>query len=123
MKADGSPKGRAAERLAAEMLIDRGYRILETNYKSRVGEIDIVATVDNLLILVEVKQRTGERFGSAEEAVDGRKIRKILDTAEYFIVDHPEFAGHIWRLDLIAITLRRNGSILRKRHIENLVVD
>ena len=123
MMADEAPRGLAAERYAVHMLEARGYRVLATNYRARAGEIDVVATVDELLIFVEVKERTGDRFGSAEEAVDKRKLNRILSAADVFVAEHPEFAYHIWRLDLIAITLNRDGTIRRRRHIENLVVD
>lgn len=123
MTSNDRPRGFAAERHAARMLEDRGCRIVATNYRAAPGEIDVIATVENLIIFVEVKERTGERFGRAEEAVDAGKLERILATAEHFIADNPEYAEHIWRIDLIAITLRRDGSIQRRRHIENLIVD
>ncbi|CAN5633508.1 YraN family protein [soil metagenome] len=116
-------RGSEAERLAGERLADAGYTILATNYRSRAGEIDIVALLDELIVFVEVKQRTGGRYGRAEEAVDGAKIQRILSTADVFIAEHPEHADRIWRLDLIAITLDRAGEVERFDHIENLVVD
>ena len=105
------------------MLEAAGYEILGRNYRSRYGEIDIIATVDNLIVFVEVKERTIGSLGRAEEAVDERKIQRILTTADHFVLEYPKFADHIWRLDLIAITRRRDGSVLQKRHIENLVID
>ena len=123
MTSEEPPRGVAAERLAARMLEERGLRIAATNYRSRAGEIDIVATLGNLIVFVEVKERTGERFGSAEEALDGAKLRRILATADVFVAEHPEYADYIWRIDLVAITLKRDGTILRRRHIENLIVD
>ncbi len=117
------PRGQAAELFAAGTLRDKGYRIIATNYRAAPGELDVVATIDNLIVFVEVKERTGDRFGGAEEAVDARKLERILATAEHFIAEHPEHAERIWRIDLIAITLRRDGTILRRQHIENLIVD
>ena len=116
-------RGIEAEQLAAEGLEATGYQILETNFRCRYGEIDIIASIDNLLIFVEVKERTVGPWGRAEEAVDQRKIQRMLTTADHFVLENPEYADHIWRLDLIAITRRRDGSVLRNRHIENLVID
>ncbi|MEZ4523413.1 MAG: YraN family protein [Thermomicrobiales bacterium] len=117
------PRGVEAERLAGQLLEDAGYEILATNYRSRAGEIDIIARIEGLIVFAEVKQRTGSRYGRAEEAVDNGKIQRILATADVFVAEHPEFADCIWRLDLIAITLNRDGSVQRIQHIENLIVD
>jgi putative endonuclease len=116
-------RGAAAERFVAQRLASRGYEIVTTNYRARPGEIDIVALDGGILVLVEVKQRTGERYGSAEESVDRRKIQRILDTADVFVAEHPEYGDHRWRLDLVAITLGRDGRIERFNHIEDLIVD
>lgn len=116
-------RGLRAERLAAKMLADKGYRIIATNFRSRPGEIDIVALADELIVFVEVKQRTGGRYGRAEEAVDSAKVQRILQTADVFIAEHPEHADRIWRLDLVAITLNRDGTVEHLEHIENLIVD
>lgn len=120
----GSPaRGQAAERYVAGRLARRGYRILATNYRAQGGEIDIVALDGDVLVFVEVKQRTGERYGSAEEAVDAHQVERILETAEQFIAVHPHHADRLWRLDLVAITLDHGGAVLRYRHIENVIID
>ena len=123
MSEPGERRGSKAERLAVQMLEIKGYDILATNYRSRYGEIDIIASIENLVVFVEVKERTVGPFGRAEEAVDRDKIQRMLTTADHFVLEHPEWADHIWRIDLVAITRGRAGSILRKRHIENLVID
>lgn len=116
-------RGSDAERMAVKMLADAGYRILATNYRSRLGEIDVIALAEDVIVFVEVKQRTGSRYGRAVEAVDQAKIQRILQTADLFIAEHPEHAERIWRLDLVAITLNRGGTVERLEHIENLIVD
>ncbi|HLT20885.1 MAG TPA: YraN family protein [Thermomicrobiales bacterium] len=120
----GSPaRGQAAERYVARRLARRGYRILATNYRVQGGEIDIVALDGDVLVLVEVKQRTGDRYGGAEEAADARQIERILEAAEHFVAAHPDHADRLWRLDLVAITLDHGGAVLRYRHIENVIID
>lgn len=77
--------GKKSERLAAEYLKRMGYRILETNYRSPVGEIDIVARDRDTLVFVEVKARSSHRFGSPKGAVTPAKQRKIAMTALDYI--------------------------------------
>jgi putative endonuclease len=69
--------GRKSERLAAEYLKLKGYRIIETNYRCPVGEIDIIAKDKKTLVFVEVKARRSTRFGSPKGAVTPAKQRKI----------------------------------------------
>ena len=69
--------GKKSERLAAEFLKRTGYRILETNYRSKLGEIDIIAREKGTLVFVEVKARNTSRFGSPKVAVTPAKQRKI----------------------------------------------
>jgi len=69
--------GKKSERLAAEYLKLKGYRIIETNYRCPVGEIDIIAREKGTLVFVEVKARRSSRFGSPKGAVTPAKQRKI----------------------------------------------
>jgi putative endonuclease len=69
--------GEKSERLAAAYLKLKGYRIIETNYRSSVGEIDIIAWEKGTLVFVEVKARRSSRFGSPKGAVTPAKQRKI----------------------------------------------
>ena len=74
-------KGRAGEMIALKYLIDNKANILETNYRINSGEIDIIAELNDELVFIEVKSRTNIKFGYPSEAVDCRKIRKIVNTA------------------------------------------
>ncbi len=116
-------RGAAAERFVERRLTAEGYEIIATNYRARPGEIDIIALHDGVLVFVEVKQRTGDRYGSVDESVDRRKIQRILETGDVFVAEHPEYGDHLWRLDLVAITLRRDGEIERFHHYEDLIID
>ena len=66
--------GAIAENIAADYLSKRGYKIHERNYRTREGEIDIIAYKDGTLIFVEVRAKTGRAFGSAEESI--RNVRR-----------------------------------------------
>ena len=73
--------GRRGEAQAADYLRRRGYRIIEAGYRSRYGEIDLIAEKRGVVAIVEVKTRSGDRFAQALEAVDGPKRRRIRLTA------------------------------------------
>jgi putative endonuclease len=94
--------GKRSERLAAEFLKRTGYRILETNYRSPVGEIDIIAREKATIVFVEVKARSSNRFGSPKGAVTPAKQRKISMTA----LDYLKRSGQVGasaRFDVVAI--------------------
>ena len=69
--------GSKGEVLAAEFLKDKGYRIIERNYKTPVGELDIIAKDGETLVFIEVKTRSNNAFGYPFEAVDSRKKHKL----------------------------------------------
>ncbi len=73
--------GRYGENRAADFLVERGYRIIETNYKNRFGEIDLIAVDGETIVFVEVKSRRTGRFGSARDAVPKAKQRRISKVA------------------------------------------
>ena len=70
--------GRAGERLATEFLKKSGLEILQRNYKTHLGEIDVIALDKDTVVFVEVKTRTNDDYGSPSEAVNNRKCEKIL---------------------------------------------
>ncbi|HMM70187.1 MAG TPA: YraN family protein [Gudongella oleilytica] len=77
--------GRMGESLAIEYLTDKGYVILETNYRNKIGEVDIIAYYKNVLVFVEVKTRLGTNYGYAFESVDSRKQKKIANTSLMYL--------------------------------------
>ena len=77
--------GRNGERKAASFLKKNGYKIVKTNYKTRISEIDIIAYDNNVLCFIEVKTRRDDTFGTPSEAVDKRKQKKIIQGALSFI--------------------------------------
>ena len=81
--------GKWGERLVAEDLRRRGWTVRETNYRCRMGEIDLIAEKSGYLAFVEVKLRKSDRFGAAREAVTGEKQRNLRAAAELYLTDHP----------------------------------
>src|SRR5437764_10597008 len=100
--------GRTGERLAAEELVRRGYRILEKNFRCSYGEIDLVAEDEQDLIFVEVKTRRGNVYGLPEEAVTYRKRQKIVQVASCYLDLHA-CSERSWRIDVVAVQLSKGG--------------
>jgi putative endonuclease len=96
-------RGAAGECLAAEHLQACGATLLGRNLRCRVGELDIVCLDDDVLAIVEVRQRAGGDFGGALASVDGRKRRRIIRTARYFWQRQAAWRGHRMRFDVIGI--------------------
>jgi putative endonuclease len=76
--------GDAAEDRAAAYLAARGYQIVERNFRAKVGEIDIVARQGEVVVFVEVRSRTGARFGLPQETIGRDKRRKLLRAAQLY---------------------------------------
>jgi len=77
--------GKKSESLAVKYLKKRGYKILEQNYRSQTGEIDIIAKHKGVIVFVEVKARRSDRFGNPKWAVTYTKQRKISMTALHYL--------------------------------------
>ena len=116
-------RGAAAERYVAGRLEREGYRILDRNWFARVGELDIVALHDDVLVFVEVRVRRGPDSGYADETVTRRKLANLMAAGQRYIQAHPEHEDRFWRVDFVAITLDRRGSIRRYHHYENLTLE
>ena len=85
MKQENYVKGKYGEALAENYLRKQKYKILERNYKNKIGEIDLIAEDKNVLVFVEVKYRTSAQFGLPSEAVNYYKIQKIQKTAILYL--------------------------------------
>jgi putative endonuclease len=100
--------GRAGESLAAEHLEARGFRILDRGFRTRTGEIDIVADESGVLVFVEVKARSSLRSGRPSEAVNSRKRLRMLKAARQWLARHD--AGEApCRFDVVEIFARENS--------------
>jgi len=77
--------GNKNEKLAQKFLEKKGYKILDTNFSTKFGEIDIIAKKGNFIVFVEVRSKSYSYFGKPFETVDKNKIKKILKTAQIYI--------------------------------------
>jgi putative endonuclease len=99
-------KGGAGETAAAAFLEEKGMRILERNFRSRTGEIDLIALEGETLIFVEVKTWSSYGIDALEQALDAKKQHKIIETSKYFLSLHREYRYMTIRFDVIFISSR-----------------
>jgi putative endonuclease len=102
MKSTPQALGRWGENQAAVYLEGRGYAILERNFRTPYGEIDLVARKQNTVVFVEVKTRSSNSYGLPEESITPGKAAHLLDAARSYIEDHST-SECVWRVDVIAI--------------------
>lgn len=87
--------------MAAQFLIESGYQVIERNFRTRFGELDIVAKDNGVLVFVEVKAKSSARFGSPGEMINNKKQHKLKNMAEAYIVEQ-KYEGP-WRIDAVLI--------------------
>lgn len=95
-------EGDGGEILAANFLKAQKYKILQTNYRNKIGEIDIIAQQGKTIVFVEVKRRSTLQYGRPIEAVDTRKQNKIRKTAEIYLMLNKQTLNDV-RFDVIEI--------------------
>ena len=108
--------GQLGEEIARNLLIKNGYKILTRNFKSKFGEIDIIALHQNTLVFVEVKARWSKKFGLPVEAVTPWKLERIKKAAEYFCLKNPKLPKKL-RIDVVAIEIE-NGRLISAKIIK-----
>ncbi len=111
--------GQSGEDIATEFLRKQGYKIVARNFRIRNGEVDIIATCDNTLIFIEVKTRTGDKFGEPQEAISFRKLRSLLNVAQYYKLTHKNIPEAM-RIDGIFIKFSPDGTIKSIEHMQNI---
>ena len=115
MKNHNYELGREGEKEAVRYLKNKGYEILETNWHYHRYEIDIIAKNKDILAIVEVKTRATEYFGDPEDAVDYKKRRKIVESADAYI-EEKDLDVDV-RFDIVSIIKIKNT--LKLRYIED----
>lgn len=100
--------GRWGEDLAARYLAERGYLILDRNWRCQDGELDLIAWESPHIVICEVRTRRGNRAGSALESITGRKQRRLRRLAASWLStqDHQDF---LVRIDAVGIQISHNG--------------
>ena len=97
-------KGRAGEDAAAVLLEKKGMRILERNFRSKKGEVDIIALEGETIVFVEVKTWAAYGIDALEQALDSKKQQRIIETSKYFLSLHREYRYMTVRFDVLLIS-------------------
>ena len=114
-------KGREGEEIAREYLIKKGFRLIESNYSNKLGEIDLIMVDKDILIFVEVKLKVGDRFGTPEEMINKYKLSRIRRIAEGFLILETIGKNYQkYRIDAVCIVLDEYKKVERINHYENL---
>jgi len=99
--------GKAAEKEAAEFLKTKGYKIIHRNYKTKLGEIDIIAEHKKVICFIEVKARHSLYLGEPQEAVSEKKQRQISKVALYYLKTN-RLLNRPARFDVLALLYTHN---------------
>jgi putative endonuclease len=112
--------GRLGEDLALEHLERLGYRLVDRNYRTRFGELDLIVSDEATIVFVEVKaRRVSASAGSAVEAVPPRKQRQVRGMAAAWLVERTDRPrSRDLRFDVVAVTVDDAGALLRLDHLE-----
>ncbi len=110
--------GHQGEEIAALYLVDKGYKIIQRNWRCPIGELDIIMEDGPNLIFVEVRTRRGQRFGKAVESITPAKQNRLIELARTYL--QQTAAPHrSWRIDVVAVQLGRG--LPQINHLENAV--
>jgi putative endonuclease len=112
-RTDTSSVGRQAEKLALDHLRDKGLEEIATNFRCRMGEIDLVMLDGDCLVFAEVRFRNQNRFTSAAGSVDPHKQRKIIRTAAAFLGRYPRYSSCAVRFDVVGLDQSGDQTTLR----------
>jgi putative endonuclease len=96
--------GRAAEELAARHLEQQGLAVVARNFRARCGELDVVCSLGNLLVVVEVRARSRPDRGRPGATLTPVKLRRVVRATQLFMRRFPRFAQHSVRFDVIEVT-------------------
>lgn len=113
--------GRLGESIASDLLLTRSYIIVAKNYRSKVGEIDIIAKKDHTYAFVEVKCRIGARMGMPYEAVTRNKIHRIMQTARLYVLQN-NLKDYKLSVHVISILLNPDRTVQKVKHFEDVAL-
>lgn len=113
-----NPTAKLGEEIATKYLKDKGYKIIERNFRKGYGEIDIIATLNNTLVFIEVKTRTTNLFGGAKESIAYHKIKSLIKTSQFYKLNHKNLPD-LMRIDAVFIDMVGN-KVKTMEHIEDI---
>jgi len=108
--------GNNGEDRATNYLLEHGFAILKRNFRTKSGEIDIIALSGELLVFVEVKTLPSGNFDTLEAELGKIKQKRIIETAKYFLLNNRQYNNNIIRFDVVVVDMPGLDPIY---HIEN----
>ena len=115
--------GQWAEQQALKLAEQQGYTLVQANYHSRFGEIDLIVVREAELLFIEVKARSKTAYAQASETVSIHKQRKMLRTALYFMNEHPHFYQYYCRFDVICFDFYQRFAKSLQHDFSNFTYD
>lgn len=118
-----SELGTSGERLAEEYLVEKGYKLVERNFRKPWGEIDLVLRKNDMVVFCEVKTRDAKHVEHypAESSVNHLKKEKLRKICEMYLTEKRYDPQQKWQIDVIAVALDKNTGATTINHIENAV--
>lgn len=110
--------GNNSEKIAQIFLSENGYQILDCNFRNRSGEIDIICSKSNLIIIVEVKSRFSSKYGEAKESVNYLKQKSIINVTKFYLLYKHIYNVNI-RFDVIEVYLNYKNNSYTINHIKD----
>jgi len=111
--------GNIGEDIASQYLKNKGYEIIEKNYKIWGGEIDIIAKKNDSLVFCEVKTRTSESWEDIEDTITDQKIELMINAIEEWFARR-NYNDAFWQIDFIGIILSSKNKVLKIEHLEDI---
>jgi putative endonuclease len=113
--AEHNTLGKKGEKMATDFLIEKGYEILERNYRYLKHEVDIIARKENIVVAVEVKTRSTPEFGNPQDFVKPKQIQSLVKIIDHYVTEQ-DLDVEV-RFDIIAIIKNKLG--VRLEHLED----
>lgn len=114
--------GQFGETLAKNYLIKHGFKIIGRNIKTSYKEIDIIAKLKDVLVFVEVKTRTSNKYGEADEGINSKKFKNLRYAVKRYLCDNDGKINYRdIRADLIAVDIDRNKKIAKIKHYRDII--
>ena len=112
--------GQNGEERATQYLLEKGYEIIERNYKTKSGEIDIIAKKAETVVFVEVKTLPQATPDMLSSVLNQQKLKRILKTSKRFLLNHRQYSNSYIRYDVIVLDMQGLPEVY---HIENAFME
>ena len=112
--------GQSGEERATQYLLENGYEVLERNYKTKTGEIDIIAKKAETVVFVEVKTLPQATQDMLSSVLNRQKLQRILKTSKRFLLNHRQYSNSYIRYDVIVLDMQGLPEVY---HIENAFME